>query len=259
MKIPGFVIYSSFCASSVYGAYAYALAGFAQSGILGAISGAFAGLFIGPIYLFSAFILAAITIKIAPSLIKAAANLVKPLIKGITNLAKPLVKSVITLVKHFQIFGKGILRLTNKIAKIAGKGILMLGKYFLKLGMVLAKIVTICVKTFATIALMPIKFFSNSDYVDDINIGTNGERQNLIDFKNEVSVIGQGMRDENGFFGKLPVEISHKIVSALAKTHGFFAPSLTENIERNLYPACKHEIQSDKASEAVESSSPVIR
>ena len=50
-----------------------------------------------------------------------------------------------------------------------------------------------------------------------------------------MSVIGQGMRDENSFFGKLPPEMTREVISALVTSHGLFAPRLEKDIERNLY------------------------
>ena len=64
-------------------------------------------------------------------------------------------------------------------------------------------------------------------------------RQNLTDFKNEASSIGQGLRDIDSHW-ILPAKVSELVVAQLAEAHGFFAsPKVMKEARRNLYPACK--------------------
>ena len=60
-------------------------------------------------------------------------------------------------------------------------------------------------------------------------------RQNVVNFRNEVSVIGQGMRSRNSILGQLPSEVIHEIANSLATSYGLFAERLQRDIDRNLY------------------------
>ncbi len=63
---------------------------------------------------------------------------------------------------------------------------------------------------------------------------------NVLNFKNEVCTIGQGLRDTKSFFSneeRFPIELVYEIVDVLAKEHGLFAnKKLNKDISENLFP-----------------------
>lgn len=63
------------------------------------------------------------------------------------------------------------------------------------------------------------------------------QRYQQTDFKNEVSTIGQGLRNDKSLFGQLPKNVTMCLVKHLANGHGLFARK--EQTIEALYPDCK--------------------
>lgn len=78
-------------------------------------------------------------------------------------------------------------------------------------------------------------------------------RKNLEEFKNAISLIGQGKRNigEGGInvFRHMPNEWINGVINALAKSHGFFVRTLEKDINRNLMAKDKPSTSSEMVTD----------